>query len=260
MQDLLKQPETWHSRESHGVNGSVGPTPSGSPQSWLAIGAGAAVAILTLVLVLAASQPRSQGYTSEIAQLRELIQQGKTDLVAGLADLYLSRRDASEEAQVALASLRHLAAMEEIYKHPEMGGESAVVRWQEAEAKADEFRVPRDARPPMTCFTGAVNARVWALARACFLRAWADGKVGPPDRQAILGYYATLYNGGSELILRTSDEARGWRLVATACAIDEAYGVYQGVACQTLRERFETNPPPPFLDDPVLNLTRTHGR
>lgn len=257
MQDLLNQPQIWHRPGPDSPDGPLGQRPSGLPRKWVLLGGGLTAVLVATVLIAVLTQPRSRSYQQEAAQIRTLIEQGKTDLAVGFADLYLSHNDASEESRLALASVRYVAALQEIFKHPEAGGEAAVLRWQEAEAKADELGLPKESRPAMTCFTNAYNARIWPLARACFLTAWSDEKVGPSDRQQIAGYGATLYNWGRELVQENSDDQQGWQWVATGCTIDEAYRLYQGVACKTLRDRFGRTTPPPLADDPVLSRVRS---
>lgn len=212
----------------------------------------------------AAGEPSLHSYAGEIEQLRQLIAQGRPDLVVGMADLYLANqeRKPSPEAAQALADLRYQAAYRLVFaltgRRDHQAGQAALERWQEAEWKAEVRGLPREQRiAPLTAYEDAVDRSLWELARQAFLKAWEQHLVGPEDWRAISSYYSTLRNLGGVLIRSGDQELRklGLAILRTAREISESYRLGRGEAHQDLVELLGPSTsawPEPLWDDPVL--------
>jgi hypothetical protein len=211
------------------------------------------------------STTRCEPYTTQIDELSNLISAGQTNSAVNLARLYRDRHDQRKVhlcnfAYAAIASVEYLASKQEILsRRPgvEAGG-AMVSAWREAEQRASAAKVRTDA--PMTVFGEAMRAHMWELARAAFLKAWEQGTVGPEQRSTVMEYYAALRNGGGALAFRGTPQTRdqGVLRLATAHAIDTAYGLGSGVACldmQALGYR-DCSAISPDLADPVLVARR----
>ncbi len=146
------------------------------------------------VAALQARQPTCHSYAAEIEALHRLLQQGEFALAERMANLHLTNveRPACPDARLALASLAYTAALKDLTSTPGLDGHTAVLRWQEAERRAEANGVPKaDREPPISVVVEAYNAGLWELARVAFLKAWDEGTA---DRQALKQvrlYYAS---------------------------------------------------------------------
>src|SRR4051812_48579125 len=87
----------------------------------------AAVLIVGVFSGVLLSQSHCAGYSQQLQDLGALSNQGKSDVVAGLADLYLANHDACPEAKAALASFSYRAAMQDLYRQQLPDGHSALL-------------------------------------------------------------------------------------------------------------------------------------
>lgn len=231
---------------TNGNSPDIGPEPLTKIPWRILTAAGLGIAVIAALLGATIVQSPCSNYSDKISDLETLIFSGKTDTALGLADLALSTTKLCESSKLAVAELRYSATMQEIFKHPQGAGDAATLRWQEAEAKADEYKVPKEKRPTMSVVVQAYNAGLWQLAHAAFLKAWTEGTVRPQDLQAVNIYYATLRNWG-----KNSHQPQ---LSRTACEISRSYSL-SGEACSDLVYNFgtdESNWPLPDATDLIL--------
>jgi hypothetical protein len=213
--------------------------------------------VVGVVAGVALSRERCPTDQEDVAKIQRLIAEDKTEAAQALAELSLV--NACGPARAALADLAHRAGVLNLLKHPELG-EQAADRWIGIEEKALAHGVGKEKLwGPMTIFAMAWNAGMYPLARSAFLRAWKDGLVSPTDRDGVRRYYGTLYNEGERLV-EQGQGALGWKRIATAAAIADAYDMpAQGEAAHALERRFgdRSQWPAPDRIDPVLNKIRS---
>jgi hypothetical protein len=240
------------------------PTPHrGWPPALLAAVAGGLL-LLGMVVGVNLSQARCEGYTEQRREISTLINQGKSAIASGMAELYLANNNLCPDAKLEIANLAYQASLRDILSIPQLQardlgvGQAAALRWQEAERKADSYNLPTSRRtPPMSISVEAYNAGLWALSRAAFVKALESGAVSPHDLKAIAHYYALLRNWGNGLLEQREQEAhqQGLVLLRTAREVSQAYRLPQAEAQQDLVRLLGADSlawPSPDVTDPVL--------
>ena len=211
--------------------------------------------------------PACDSYSGEVESLQRLIVQGQFVSAAQLANLDLTNRKLPPcpEAKITLATLAYNAALDDLFATGGLDGRTALMRWQDAEQKADDYQVPKPSRwPAITVVNQAYNSGFWELGRAAFLKAWTEGAVDRQDLNQIRLYYAVLRNYGYALVNQPDGPSResGLALLRTADEISRAYALNQGEARQDLGAALGPDVktwPPADASDPVLAITQKDG-
>lgn len=204
--------------------------------------------------------PTCDNYVSEIAALQELASKGKFAHVTELANFHLSNRELPpcSDAKLALGELAYTSALNDLFSTRELDGRAALLRWQEAETKAEQNGVSLAKRmPPLTIVSQAYNLGFWELGTAAFRQAWRSGAVDHNDPKAVHLYYALTRNWGYAFASSKDGVARqrGLVFLRTADEISRGYGLAAGEAYQDLTHFLGEdlrNWPAPDLKDPIL--------
>jgi hypothetical protein len=234
------------------------PLPPHQRRRWLWPGLFGALLLALLLGVAIGKAAPCEELGRERQQVADLRAAGKYEQAVLAADFHLGKSNAwpsvCEPSKMDLATQRYRAAMTSLLAHQEEDGETAVLRWQEAERQALAYGVVVD--PPIAVAGAAYRAGRWQLARAAFLRAWGVS----PDPSAISLYYGTLVNWGDGLLLSGKPEPRalGLQVLRTACELSRSFGLAQREACQRLEgELPEAHWPPPLPDEVLASARNT---
>lgn len=199
-------------------------------------------------------------YSGEIGSLQQLVMHGKFAMATELANVELdnTKLPPCPAAKESIAELGYSATLDDLFATRGLDGRTALLRWADAESKADANHIPFAKRwPPLTVVTQAYNAGYWELGRAAFRQAWNSGTVDHTDAKSLQLYFALNRNWGYALAAGSDAAAQhdGYVLLRTADAISRAYGLTNGEARQDLFHFLGTDEkqwPAADTTDPIL--------